>query len=224
MTDYLKAVSLFNDLSEAELKALAPCLGTESFGKKEHIFSEGDRPDWFYIVVKGKVKITKISQDGRELILEIISPSEIFGGVAVLRNFPYPATAVSMEDTDVVRISREDLMRLVNRFPNLMYRIALRLGDRMKCSHESLMNIALERVEARIAALLLKLADKVGVETADGLLIDMRLTKQDAADMVGATVETAIRTFGKFRKLGLLTDAAGKIVIRDRAGLKALSS
>src|SRR3972149_3008923 len=107
---------------------------------------------------------------------------------------------------------------------HLMYCIALQLGDRMKSSHDSLKNIALERVEARIAALLLKLAGKVGVETKEGLLIDMRLTKQDVADMGGTTVETSIRTFSKFKKQGLVTDTDGKIIIKDREGLAAFSS
>jgi len=98
------------------------------------------------------------------------------------------------------------------------------MGDRMKSSYDSLKNIALERVEARIAALLLKLSNKVGVKTADGVLIDMRLTKQDVADMVGTTVETSIRTFSKFKKQKLVKDTDGKIIITDREGLTALSS
>ena len=94
----------------------------------------------------------------------------------------------------------------------------------MKSSYDSLKNIALERVEARIAALLLKLSNKVGVKTDKGVLIDMRLTKQDVADMVGTTVETSIRTFSKFKKQGLLTDSNGKIIIKDREGLMSFSS
>jgi CRP-like cAMP-binding protein len=220
----LHKISLFKNLSDEELTELGAYLAAASYKKKETIFSEGEPPDWFYIVSSGKVKITKISHEGKEIILEVISPSDIFGGVAVLKNFPYPANAVAMEDTEVIKISRKNLMRLVDRFPNLMYCIALQLGDRMKSSYDSLKNIALERVEARIAALLLKLAGKVGVETKDGLLIDMRLTKQDVADMVGTTVETSIRTFSKFKKEGLVVDADGKIIIKDREGLTALSS
>ena len=159
----LKKIDLFKNLSDAELKELAPYLVAATFRKKEEIFSEGDQPEWFYIVSAGKVKITKLSHEGKEIILELISPTDIFGGVAVLRNFPYPANAVAMEDTEVIKISRKNLMRLVDRFPNLMYCIALQLGDRMKSSYDSLKNIALERVEARIAALLLKLAGKVGI-------------------------------------------------------------
>ena len=222
--DNFKKIELFKNLSRDELKELQPYLSLAAVKKKEKIFSEGVPPEWFYIVSKGKVKISKLSQEGKEIILEIISPGDIFGGVAVLRNFPYPANAVAMEDSEVIKISRKNLMRLVDRFPNLMYCIALQLGDRMKSSYDSLKNIALERVESRIAALLLKLASKVGTETPKGLLIDMRLTKQDIADMVGTTVETSIRTFSKFKKQGLLVDSGGKIVIKDREGLAALSS
>ena len=220
----LKKIDLFKNLSDDELKELAPYLASTTFRKKEEIFSEGDQPEWFYIVSSGKIKITKLSHEGKEIILELISPTDIFGGVAVLRNFPYPANAVAMEDTEVIKISRKNLMRLVDRFPNLMYCIALQLGDRMKSSYDSLKNIALERVEARIAALLLKLAGKVGTETKEGLVIDMRLTKQDVADMVGTTVETSIRTFSKFKKQGLLSDKDGRIVIKDQDGLEELSS
>ncbi len=224
MTKTLKKIDLFKDLPDDELKEPQPYLVAVTYKKKEDIFSEGDQPEWFYIVAKGKVKITKLSHEGKEIILEIISPTDIFGGVAVLKNIPYPANAVAMEDSEVLKISRKNLMRLVDRFPNLMYFIALHLGDRMKSSYDSLKNIALERVEARIAALLLKLAGKVGLETKEGLVIDMRLTKQDVADMVGTTVETSIRTFSKFKKEGLVSDADGRIVIKDKEGLAAFSS
>jgi CRP-like cAMP-binding protein len=217
-------ISLFDNLTGEERKELLPYLNTSSFKKKDVIFAEGGVPEWFYIVSRGKVKITKLSNEGKEIILEIISPYDIFGGVAVLRNFPYPANASAMEDTDVIKISRKNLMRLVDRFPNVMHAIALQLGDRMKSSHDSLKNIALERVEARIAALLLKLSNKVGVETNEGLLIDMRLTKQDVADMVGTTVETSIRTFSKFKKEGIVSDFDGKFIIKNIKSLTALAS
>jgi len=220
----LKKIDLFKNLSDEELKELEHYVTTAMYRKKEDIFTEGDAPEWFYIVLTGKIKVTKISHDGKEIILELISPYDIFGGVAVLRNFPYPANAVAMEDSEILKISRKNLMRLVDRFPNLMFCIALQLGDRMKSSYDSLKNIALERVEARIAALLLKLGNKVGVETDAGLMIDMRLTKQDVADMVGTTVETSIRTFSKFKKEGLVTDSDGKIIIKDREGLMSFSS
>lgn len=218
----LSKIPLFNSLTPAELKEIHPYITKMSVTKKDVIFSEGDPSDWFYIVLNGKVKITKLSQEGKEIILEIISPMDFFGGLAMIKGFPYPANAIAMEDSELLKISRSNLMRILDRFPGLMYYMALQLSDRMKESHETLKNIALERVEARIASLLLKLADKTGKETESGVLIDMKLTKQDIAEMVGTTVETSIRTMSKFKKLDIVSDREGQIIIKDIKKLKNL--
>ncbi len=218
----LNKIAIFNTLSSAELKEIAPYLSAVSLKKKEVIFSEGDPSEWLYIVTGGKVKITKLSLDGKEIILEVIHPMDFFGGLAVIRGFPYPANAVAMEDSKVLKISRANLMRVLDRFPSLMYCMAQQVGDRMKESHETLKNIALERVEARIAALLLKLSDKTGTQTAEGTVIDMKLTKQDIAEMVGTTVETSIRTMSKLKKMGILGEKEGKIVVKNLEKLKSL--
>ncbi len=218
----LSKISVFSTLTGPELKEVTPYLIPASVRKKEAIFSEGDPSEWFYIVTEGKVKITKLSQEGKEIILEVIHPMDFFGGLAVIRGFPYPANAVAMEDSKLLKISRSHLMRVLDRFPNLMYCMAQQVGDRMKQSHETLKSIALERVEARIASLLLKLSDKTGVKSADGVVIDMKLTKQDIAEMVGTTVETSIRTMSKLKKAGVVGEKEGKIVIKNLEKLRAL--
>jgi CRP-like cAMP-binding protein len=218
----IKNVSIFNSLSSQEEREIAPYFVTETFRKKESIFSEGDPSEWFYIVRKGKVKITKLSQEGKEIILEIIPPLEFFGGIAVVKGFPYPANAVAMEDSEVLKISRKNLLSIMDRFPALMYCMAMNIGDRIKGSHETLKSIALEKVEARIASLLIKLSDKAGEKIQEGVLIDMKLTKQDLAEMVGTTVETSIRTMSKLAKAGIVSSKAGKFVIRDPDKLKSL--
>ncbi len=219
----IRKVSIFNTLSDRDAKEISPYLLTQRFRKKETIFSEGDPSEWFYIVVRGKVKITKLSQEGKEIILEIISPLEFFGGIAVVRGFPYPANAVAMEDTETLRISKKNLLSVLDRFPNLMYCMATNIGDRIKGSHEMLKSIALEKVEARIASLLVKLSDKAGERVPEGVAIDMKLTKQDIAEMVGTTVETSIRTMSKLSKAGLVAHKGGKIIIRDLERLKSLA-
>lgn len=218
----LAKISIFSTLSSPELKEISHYLMPASFKKKEVIFSEGDPSEWLYIVTEGKVKITKLSHDGKEIILEVIHPMDFFGGLAVIRGFPYPANAVAMEDTKLLKISRSSLMRVLDRFPNLMYCMAQQVGERMKESHETLKNIALERVEARIASLLLKLSDKTGSKAAEGVVIDMKLTKQDIAEMVGTTVETSIRTMSKFKKMGIVSEKDGKIVVKNLERLKSL--
>lgn len=223
MIDF-KKIPIFGTLNASDMEEVKPYLIPAKFRKKEVIFSEGDPSDWLYVVIKGKVKITKLSQSGREIILEIISPMDFFGGVAVMRGFPYPANAVAMDDAELLKISRSNLMRILDRFPNLMYCMAMNIGDRIKGSHEALKNIAVEKVESRIASMLIKLADKAGSEPlGDGsVTIDMKLTKQDIAEMVGTTVETSIRTMSKFKKLGIVSEKGGKITIKDINKLKAL--
>ncbi|MCE5194445.1 MAG: Crp/Fnr family transcriptional regulator [Nitrospiraceae bacterium] len=221
MTD-IKKIPVFSALSNSDLDEIRPYIITEKYKKKEVIFSEGDSSNWLYIVINGKIKITKLSKLGRELILEVISPMDFFGAIAVMRGFAYPANAVAMEDAEVVKISKGNLMRILDRFPNLMYCLTINLGDRIKGSHEMLKNIAIEKVESRIAALLIKLFEKTGAKNEDTGTIDIKLTKQDIAEMVGTTVETSIRTMSKFKKLGIITEKNGKIMIKDIGKLKSL--
>ncbi len=220
----LKEIDLLRGIREEDFNEIEAYFIPVSHRKKGMIFSEGDPSDWLYIVKTGKVKITKVSQEGKEIILEIISPKEFFGGVAVLKKFPYPANAFAMEDSELLKISRKDLLRILDRFPNLMFSMMRDLGERMKDSHEALKNIALERVEARIASLLLKLADKAGQLTEHGTLIELKLTKQDIAEMVGTTVETSIRTLSKFKREGIVSEREGKILIKDKKTLKKVGS
>ena len=102
------------------------------------------------------------------------------------------------------RICHHNLMGIIERFPHFMYDITANLGERVREFSDTLKNIALERVESRIAALLIKLAEKTGEKAAAGAIeITMRLTKQDIAEMVGTTVETSIRVMSRFRKVGI---------------------
>ncbi|MBF0606107.1 MAG: Crp/Fnr family transcriptional regulator [Magnetococcales bacterium] len=223
----LKEVGFFKGLNDGEIKDIVPYLQHVSYKKREMVFSEGERSEWLYIVIEGKVKITKLSNEGKEIILELIQTKELFGAVAVFKDFPYPANAVAMDPTTALKVSRKDLLKLLDRYPTLMLSLASLIGDRMKDSYEMLKSIALECVESRIASLLLKLADKSADKVPpggeEGSVIDLRLTRQDIADMVGTTVETSIRTFSKFKKEGLIIEHNGRIIINDRIGLQMYS-
>lgn len=218
--DTLKGIKLFHSLNDDDLKEILPLVKRVPFSRKAGIFSEGDSPDWLFIMLEGKVKITKISQDGKEIILEIIKNNEPFGAIAVLNGFPYPANAVAMEDSVVLKLSRTDLMRVLDRFPGLMQAMMHDLGSRIKDSHEAMKNIALEKVGSRIAALLLKLSEQMGEDAPEGRRITIRLTKQDIAEMVGTTVETSIRTMSKFKKMGMVIEKDGRIIIPDPSVLE----
>jgi len=220
----LKKINLFSDIAERDLKEIFSYFKPIKIAKKETLFDEGDPSNWLFIVIKGKVKITKISRDGKEIILEVIYPNELFGAVAVINNFPYPANAVAMEATELIKISRKDLNKLTDIYPQIMLNMTKNFSTRIKDSHETLKNMALEKVEARIASLLLKLAEKSGTVVDNGVQINIKLTKLDIAEMVGTTVETAIRTMSKFKKEGYFGEFDGVIVIIDKAGLEDISA
>lgn len=217
-------IELFKDLSERELSELEQTSLKETFKKKESIFSEGEPARWFCILTKGKIKITKLSYDGKEIILELIKAPDFFGGLAVLKGFPYPASAIAMEESEVIKIPREVFLKLVEKYPSINKAMLSFLIDRVKVTQETLKNVAFERVETRIASALLRLSEKYGRTEEDGLMIDLRLTKQELADMVGTTVETAIRVMSRFKKSGYLNEKDGNIIIKDINKLKELSS
>jgi CRP/FNR family transcriptional regulator len=209
----LKKSEIFSILKDDELKEISKLFEEVKLKDNSYAFMEGDPCKWLYLVAKGRVKIFKNTASGKDVILEIKSPGDIFGCVAVLDNKPYPASAQAMESTSIIRMSRHNLLKVLEAYPILKLNIARYFSDRLKDAHELLKNIATERVEKRIASMLLKLSEKVGVD-ANGLKkIDFPLTRQEIAEMVGTTVETCIRTMSKFQKNGMVKTSRNRILI-----------
>ena len=209
----LKKSGVFSCLKDDELNNISPYFTSLNFKNNESIFSEGDPSDKFYILADGNVKVLKHTMMGKDIILEVMSPGDIFGGVAVLDNRPFPASAQAMKAIKVIRIKRQDLLKIMEEYPILKLEIVKYFSDKLRDAHEMLKNIATERVERRIASLLLKLSEKVGTEDSGFRTIDFPLTRQDISEMVGTTVETCIRTMSKFQKSGMAKSTDGKIAI-----------
>lgn len=214
IADTLKKSEIFSSLKEEDLKEMSKYFELIEFKNNETIFVEGDPSNKFYIVAEGSVKIIKHTVMGKDIILEMMSPGDIFGGVAVLDKKPYPAAAQAMESTKVISISREKLLEIMEEYPILKLEIVKYFSDKLRDAHEMLKNIATERVEKRITSLLLRLSEKVGVQNGEYVVIDFPLTRQEISEMVGTTVETCIRTMSKFQKKGLIRSSNGRIMIK----------
>ena len=210
----LKKSEIFSKLKEDEFKAISSLFNIKQYKNNETIFLEGDSSDNFYLVAAGSVKVLKHTVMGKDIILEMMSPGDVFGGVAVLDKKPYPASAQAMEAASVIKISRHDLLKIMEEYPVLKLEIVGYFSDKLRDAHEMLKNIATERVERRVASLLLKLSEKVGVADGEFIKIDFPLTRQEIAEMVGTTVETCIRTMSKFQKDGLVKSANSRIMIK----------
>lgn len=210
----LKKSDIFSKLREEEFQAISSLFDVKKYKNNETIFLEGDASDNFYLVASGSVKVLKHTVIGKDIILEMMSPGDVFGGVAVLDKKPYPASAEAMEAASVIKISRHDLLKIMEEYPVLKLEIVKYFSDKLRDAHEMLKNIATERVERRIASLLLKLSEKIGVDDGEFIRIDFPLTRQEIAEMVGTTVETCIRTMSKFQKDGLIKSSNSRILIK----------
>jgi CRP-like cAMP-binding protein len=167
------------------------------------------------VILEGRVKMIKHSEAGKDVVLDVISPGEMLGEVAVFNGEPHPATAQAMEPTVLASIYRDDYLRLLKQYPALALRVIAELGRRLREAQETIKSMAVERVERRIARILLKLAATTGSSSEEGITIELPLTRQDIAEMSGTTVETAIRTMSKFRKKGLVRTKRGQVIILE---------
>ncbi len=211
----LKASFIFSSLNSDEMAELVNLAVERSFRPEEFIFWEGDAPEWFYIVAEGKVKVLKHSSAGKDFIIAFFSPGEMFGEVAVFGDRPYPASAQAVMETRVVGLKREDFLSFLAHQPQVALRIINVLGERLRDAQGRLRDLAGEKVEQRLAGILLMLSARIG--------LTLPFTRQNIADMAGTTIETAIRVMSHLRERGIIHSVRGKVVILDEEKLRLLS-
>jgi len=205
--ELLKQTILFSALSEDELRILAALATEHQIAAGETIIWEGDPPNWFYIVWKGKIKVAKYASSGKELIIAIFPPGYTFGEVAVFDGIPYPASALALEDSTVLGIRRDELLNFLSENPSVALKIINLLSARLRDAHDRLRDMAGERVDQRIANILLMLSAKIGHS--------IPFTRQELADMSGTTTETAIRVTTRLKDQGIISTNRGEITIID---------
>ena len=218
----LMKVGLLRDLTPAQVQEICKWFREDSFEQERVIFHEGDDAARFWLVRDGQIKIVKYGAAGREIVIEVISPGDIFGGAATLMPFQ-PATAQALSSATTLSLSLEQYKHLLITYPVVSVRVIETLGERL-LGVIRMRALAAERVEKRIAHILLKLAHKTGLETSDGMKLNISLTRQDIADLADTTIETAIRVMSAFSKQGSIkTLKGGYIVLLDAERLRALS-
>jgi CRP/FNR family transcriptional regulator len=218
--EFLKGRAVFATLPAREIEGLRALVREETYRARDYVFMEGDSSAWFCIVKSGRVKIVRHSKTGKDVVLEILGPGEVFGGVAVIEGRPYPAAAQAIEASVVVKLPRDAIVALTERYPAVVKELALTIGRRLRAAHDSVKALAVDPVEARLAATLLRLAEREGTRGPHGLTLPFHLTRQSLADMTGTTVETAIRVVSRWLKKGLVLDDAGRLVVRDVPALR----
>ena len=218
----LRTTPPFSALPLQERRRLTPFARVRLHEKGDTIFREGDPSERFYTVVAGRVKIVKLAPHGKELILEIVGAGDPFGAVAAYEGRPFPASAVALSTTQVLSISRGELFQLIARHPEIARGLLLGLTRRLIELTQRLAQISSGGVEYRIAALFLKMADRMGQVEGERTVIPLALSRQDIADMVGTTIETAIRIMSRWNRDGLVKTERASFVVTDRQALERI--
>jgi CRP-like cAMP-binding protein len=210
---------MFRELPAPLRERVARIATLQSVEKGAAVWSAGDPADLLTMVVSGRVKIVRHADTG-DVILEMFGPGESPGAVAVYNQIPYPATCVAMEPTELLRLPRRDWFDLLERDPAFsravllaMTRLNMALTRRLASMHGT-------RIPTRVASLFLSLGDRMGRRSPEGLEIPLALSRLEIAEMVGTTVETAIRVMSRWNREGVLLTGRDRFVIPDPERLK----
>jgi CRP-like cAMP-binding protein len=227
-TDPLAQSPLFAALSGAEWARIEQQFVRQRHERDDYLFFEGDPAEWLVFVAEGRVKMIKHSESGRETILATFGPGQIVGEVGVLVGEVYPATAQALEPAVTFSLRRAEYVALVRQHPDLAWALIEELGRRLQRAHETIRSLAVEKVERRVARVLLRLANTAGERLEDAELpgavrVTVPLSRQDIADMAGTVLETAIRTMSKFQKQGLIETREGHLVLLKPHELVAIA-
>jgi CRP/FNR family transcriptional regulator, dissimilatory nitrate respiration regulator len=220
IADQISSIPLFNGLSKAQHSELAEIAAEKRFTRSQTIFSEGDEGEGFYIVISGRVKIFKMSPDGREQILHILGPGELFGEVPVFAGARFPANAQTMEESMVFYFSRNALVSLIEKNPSIAMGMLSVLSRRLRMFASLIDDLSLKEVPGRLASYLLYLSRKEkGSED-----IELDITKGQLASILGTIPETLSRILAKMSAQGIIESDGPRIRITDRQGLEDLAS
>lgn len=202
---YLKQAHLFSDLTDEELVAVADRVTLREFQKGQVILLEEDTNKYMYSVLQGGVKAYYVTEDGKESIVAFHGAGESFGEVSLIDQQTTPATVAAVERSLLLIISRDDFFEIILHQPKAMNRLLLLLAGRLRHSWGQIRLLHFKDAANRIKASMQVMADERGEECDDGVLLKLRLTHQNIADMTGLTRETVTRVIDRWKKSGLIS-------------------
>jgi len=191
--------------------------------KGEPAFRQGETADRFFLLLDGRLRVTRLNPQGQQMVVRFVSPGDMFGVAMAIGADAYPGTATAVVDSLALAWPNSVWTGLIARHPNLALNTMQSLGARLQESQKRIFDLSTQHVEQRIAGAVLQLAQQAGKKTAGGLLIDFPISRQDIAEMTGATLHTVSRTLSAWEERGLVECGRQKVTVRDPNGLLALS-
>ncbi|MFT3691441.1 Crp/Fnr family transcriptional regulator [Paenirhodobacter sp.] len=189
----------------------------------ETVFDQGAPAERFYLLLRGRLKVSQVTPDGQQVMVRIVHPGDLFGFARALNRPDYPGTARAVVDSTVTGWPMEDWPAVVEASPPVAASALRTLGKRLDEAHTRLRELSTEEVERRIAHTVLRLADRAGRVEAEGIRLDFPISRQDVAQLSGTTLHTASRILSAWEGRGWVAGGRQRLTVVDRAALARLA-
>jgi CRP-like cAMP-binding protein len=217
---YLKQINLFSEMTRKEMDRVDEISRMKELKRGEIIYMPEDMSESVYLLKKGRVKISGLSEEGKEVTMDIIGPGEIFGELSLVDKGPRETIAETLDDALLCVISRADFEMLIRNKPELAFKVTKLIGLRRRVIESRLEDLVFRDVSARLARLLLQLAKEYGKDRQESTVIDVKLSQYELANLIGSTRETTSHFLSVFRREELIAMEKRRIVLLNRAGLE----
>jgi CRP/FNR family cyclic AMP-dependent transcriptional regulator len=218
----IKKSPIFNNLPEEALQSIAYEAEISLFKKREIIYLPASENNTLYLLASGKAKISRLSEDGREIIIEIINSGEIFGEAAIFSNNCRENMATALEKSLVLRFEAKSFKRFLDKFPQLSAHLLNFIAEKKRNLENKIEDLAFRNVPSRLARVLLQMADIDGQKLNGQIRIQTRLSQQEIGNLIGSTRETTSHFLNRLKKIGFINFGKREINILDREKLKEL--
>lgn len=212
-TDHLRNVPIFTDLSDSDLNRIASKMVSRDYEKGQMILLEESTGETFFIITSGTVKVTRLSDDGREVILALLGGSDFFGEMSLLDGKGRSANIVANEDAEVMTLSRRDFLECLETYPKIAIALLEELAVRIRKSDQQIESLSLSDSEQRIGITLIRLAEERGTIKRGDVTVQNLPYQQDIANMAGTSRETVSRTLKLLEDKKLVKRNGGDITI-----------
>jgi len=213
--EVVRRAPLFTALDEAAAVSLRTSMDTVKIAKGSILFKEGDDGEHLYVIVDGKLKLGTSSGDGRENLLSILGPGEMFGELSLFDPGPRTSTATAVTDAKLLSLSHEKVIPWLKQNPEVSLQLLTRLSQRLRRTNEAVGDLVFSDVPGRVAKALIDLGDRFGKTTPEGLLVNHDLTQEELAQLVGASRETVNKALADFAGRGWLKLDGRSVLIAD---------
>ena len=213
--DVVRKAPLFTALDEAAAASLRASMDSVKIAKGSVLFAEGDEGDHLYVIVEGKLKLGTSSGDGRENLLSILGPGEMFGELSLFDPGPRTSTATAVTDAKLLSLGQEKLIPWLAENPQVALQLLARLAQRLRRTNEAVGDLVFSDVPGRVAKALIDLGERFGKQTDEGLFVHHDLTQEELAQLVGASRETVNKALADFAGRNWLKLDGRAVLITD---------